>query len=179
MRPNWLKILLPFCAFLALLTGCVSAYVKSVGGDTAQIFERIYLTDYNTAWQAVLDSMKHSRLDVSNREGGFIQTKWADNTAEKNFTDSFGNADAYLKTQYRFRVSVAKGFYNGRPTIKVSVEKEQLAQRDVLEGWRTISTDSIDETTLLYRVGRLIYLRMKFAKIEEEKTKREIENSGF
>ncbi len=159
--------------------GCVSAYIESIGGDTAKTLERIFLTDYNTAWQSVLDGLKNSRLDVTNREGGYIQTKWTENTAEKNFTDSFGGADSYLKAQYRLRVSVSKGFYNGQATVKVSVEKEQLVQRDVLEGWRPISTDSIDENTLLYRVGRLIYMRMKFAKIEEEKTKKEIDNAGF
>jgi hypothetical protein len=155
------------------------AYTQSVGGDTSQVFERIYLTDFNTAWQSVLDSLKNSRLDVSNREGGFIQTKWTDNTAEKNFADSLGNVGAYLKAQYRFRVSVAKGFYNGKSTIKVSVQKEQLVQRDVLEGWRPLETDSVDESTLLYRIGRLIFIRMKMAKIEEEKAKKELEDVNF
>ncbi len=153
--------------------------MQSVGGETGQVFERIYLTDFNTAWQSVLDSLKNRRLDLSNREGGFVQTKWSDNTAEKNFSDSLGNADAYLKAQYRFRISTSKGFYNGQPTIKISVQKEQLVQRDVLEGWRPIPTDSIDETTLLYRIGRIIFLRTKLARLDEEKSKKEIENSGF
>jgi hypothetical protein len=166
---------------LALVTasGCVSAYRQTVGGETAQVFTKIYLTDFNTAWQSVLDSLKASRLDVSNREGGFIQTKWTENTAEKNFVDSFGGADAYLKAQYRFRVNVAKGFYNGRPSVKVTVQKEQLIQRDVLEGWRPIETDAVDENTLLYRIGRIIFIRMKLAQLEEEKTKKAIESSGF
>jgi hypothetical protein len=164
---------------LAAATGCTSAYRQSVGGETAQVFNRVYLTDFNTAWQAVLDALKSSRLDVSNREGGFIQTRWTENTAEKNFTDSFGGADSYLKAQFRVRVTVAKGFYNGHPSVKVTVQKEQLIQRDVLEGWRPIETDMIDENTLLYRIGRIIYIRMKLARLEEEKTKKAIENSGF
>src|SRR5262249_41763818 len=111
---------------LLLGAGCVSAYTRSVGGESAQVFERIYFTDFNTAWQSVLDALKNSRLDISNREGGFIQTKWNDNTSEKNFADPFGSANAYLKAQFRFHISVAKGFYNGQATIKVSVLKEQL-----------------------------------------------------
>jgi hypothetical protein len=161
------------------ISGCVTAYTQSVGGNTAQNFDRIYLTDFNTAWQAALDSLKNSQLDISNREGGYIQTKWTDNTAEKNFADSFGSADAYLKAQYRFRITVSKGFYNGHESVKVSSIKEQLVQRDVLEGWRPIETDSVDETTLLYRIGRLIFIRMKIAKMEEEKTKKELESSDF
>ncbi len=118
-------------------------------------------------------------MDISNAESGYLQTKWIDNTAEKNFTDSFGEADNYLKAQYRFQVSLSKGFFNHKPTIKVSIEKEQLIQKDALEGWRPVETDSIDETTLLYRIGRLIYVRIKLAKIEELKARKEIQNSGF
>ena len=162
-----------------LLTSCMQAYTQSVGGDTNQVFERIFLTDFNTAWQAALEALKSSRLDVSNREGGYIQTNWMDNTAEKNFADSVGNQSLYLKAQYRFRMTVSSGNYNGRPGIKVSVQREQLVQRDVLEGWRPLESDSIEETTLLYRIGRIIWIRMKIAKLEEEKAKKEIENSKF
>lgn len=182
----------PFARFSALIamlglllalgvsaSSCVTAYRQSVGGETAQVFQKIYLTDFNTAWQAALDSIKHASLDVSNREAGFVQTKWADNTAEKNFVDSFGSQDSYLKAQFRFRISVSKGFYNGQPSVKVSVQKEQLVQRDVLEGWRPIETDSIDENTLLYRIGRIIHVRMKIAYLEEQKTMRAIEEAGF
>lgn len=164
---------------LAAQAGCVSAYRASVGADQAYVFNRTYLTDFNTAWQGVLDALKTSRLDVSNREGGFVQTRWTKNTAEKNFVDSFGGSETYLEAQYRFRVSVAKSFYNGKPSVKVSVQKEQLVQRDVLEGWKPIETDSIDENTLLYRIGRIIFVRMRLAALEEEKTKKALEGSGF
>ena len=175
----WLAAALFVAATGLLTSACVTAYRQSIGNDTAQIFQRIYLTDFNTAWQSVLDSIKNARLDVSNREGGFIQTKWTDNTSEKNFVDSFGEQDSYLKAQFRFRINVAKGFYNGSPSVKVSIQKEQLVQRDVLEGWRPIETDRVDENTLLYRIGRIIFIRMKVAYLEEQKTQKAIESSGF
>ncbi|HTL11823.1 MAG TPA: hypothetical protein VL588_05015 [Bdellovibrionota bacterium] len=157
----------------------MSAYIKSVGGNVEESYSRIYLTDFNTAWQSVLDSLKSYPLDVSNREAGFIQTKWNDNTAQKNFVDAFAGAATYLKAQFRFKVVVNKGFYNGSQSVKVAVQKEQLIQQDVLEGWRGVSSDSFDENTLLYRIGRIIYIRLKMARLEEEKTKHELENSGF
>ena len=159
--------------------GCMSAYKKSVGGDTARVFNRIYLTDFNLAWQAVLDSIKSLRLDVSNREGGFVQTRWQDNTTEKNFIDSFGTADSYLKAQYRLRLTLGKGFFNGKPSVKVTVQKEQLVQRDVLEGWRPVETDEVDERTLLYRIGRLITIRSQLTKIEGDRTKKSMDESKF
>ncbi|MBI4925478.1 MAG: hypothetical protein HY843_06090 [Bdellovibrio sp.] len=172
------KFLLVFFILLCF-TSCMTAYRKTVGADINQIFTKLYFTDFNTAWQGALEALKSSRMDVSNREGGFIQTRWTDNTQEKNFIDSFGDANAYLSAKYRFRVTVAKGFFNGVAAIKVSVQKDQITQRDVLEGWRHIETDSIEENTLLYRIGRIIYIKMKLAQIEEEKVKKALEETQF
>ena len=176
-----LRIALASVAILtgSFSTGCMTAYRKSVGADLTKEHSKIFLTDFNTAWQSVLDSLSASRKDVTNREGGFIQTRWTDNTAEKNFVDSFGGASSYLKAQYRFRITVAKGFYNGRPSVKIVINKEQMIQRDVLEGWRPVESDTIDENTLLYRVGRIIHIRMLLAKEEEEKTRRALEGVEF
>lgn len=156
-------------------TGCMSAYRKSVGADSNQkVYTRGYFTDLNTAWQACLEALKVNPLEISNRESGNIQTKWVDNTEQRNFVDAFGDADAALKAQFRFKVNVSNDFaYNGKPIIRVTVQKDQLLQHDVLEGWRPIETDSIDENTLLYRIGRIIYLKMKIAQLEDERIKRE------
>ncbi len=147
----------------------MKAYKQSVAGESTRVFSRVYLTDFNTAWQAVLESMKSLRLDVTNREGGFVQTRWTENTAEKNFIDSFGGADSFLKAQFRFRLTVAKGFYNGRPSVKVTVQKDQLVQRDVLEGWRPVETDEVEEKTLLYRVGQIVTIKSRLARLEDAK----------
>ncbi len=176
LRAQWL---LTASILLLFNSACMSAYRKSVGADLTEEHSKIYLTDFNTAWQAVLDSLSSARLDVTNREGGLIQTRWTDNTAEKNFVDSFGGAASFLKAQYRFRVTVAKGFYNGQPSVKVVVAKEQMIQRDVLEGWRAVESDTVDEKTLIYRIGRLIHIRMMLAREEEERSKRALESVDF
>jgi hypothetical protein len=175
----WRRIapLLTLLIICALGTSCTTPYRKSLGGETDQTFGRIYRTDFNTAWQGVLDALKNSRLDVSNRDAGFIQTRWVDNTAEKNLIDSYGQTDTYLKTQYRFRVTVAQGSFEGKPSVKISVRKEQVVSRDVLEGFRRVETDSVEENTLLYRIGRIIFMRMKLAMIEERRTQTAIDGT--
>lgn len=160
-------------------SGCASAFRQSVGGDPEQVYTRTYLTDVNTAWQGVLESLHSQPIDITNRESGYIQTRWIDNTEQRNFTDSFGGADYLLKAQYRFKINVSKSFYKGEPSAKVTVQKEQLVQIDVLEGWQRRESDSIEENTLLYRIGRIIYMRMKLAKIEEDKMKKELRESGL
>lgn len=169
-----LSVLTVSLAMASLGGACASAYRASLG-TVPETYHRIYITDFNTAWQSSLDALKSIRLDLSNRESGFIQTRWTDNTVEKSFSDR----QAFMKSQYRLLINVAKSFYNGRPSVKITLQKEQLIQRDVLEGWKPIETDSVEEKTLLYRIGRLIYIRTKIAQIEEEKNRRAIEQSGF
>jgi hypothetical protein len=160
-------------------SGCMSAYKRSIGAETEDVYSRVYLTEINTAWQATLGALKSFQLDVSNRDAGFVQTRWMDNTSDQNFYNSFGPAKTYLKAQYRLRATLASGFYNGEPSVRVSVIKEQMVQRDVLDGWQRTPTDGVEENTLLYRVGRLIKIRMKQDRIEGDKQSRELENIDF
>ena len=174
------RLLIGYFFLLALsLTSCTKAYLRSLSGDPSQVHQRIYATDFNTAWLSVLDALKNSRIDISNREGGYLQTKWTDNTAERNFSDSFGGVNAYQKAQYRIRITLAKSIHKQKSAIKISLLKEQLVQNDVLDGWRPIETDSVDEMTLLYRIGRLIQLRMKLAQYEDEKARQELKQLNF
>ncbi|MBY0471958.1 hypothetical protein K2X30_12395 [bacterium] len=162
-------------------SGCTTAYRKSVGADAnGQVFTRIFFADFNTSWAAVTESLKSYSLDISNRDSGFLQTRWTDNTSQKNFIDSFGAPDQYLQTKYRFKVTVATGFYNmNKQGVRISVLKEQLVQRDALEDPKTIPTDGIEENTLLYRIGRVILMRLKIDQIEQEKNKKEVESVTF
>jgi hypothetical protein len=160
------------------LLGCMTAYKKSVGANTLTSFNRVYTTDFNTAWQAVLDAMKSIRLDVTNREAGFLQSRWMDNTKEKNFSDGDGSTAPYMRAQYRFKVSVAKGIYNKVSAVKVSVQREQFAQRDALDENHPLESDSIEENTLLYRIGRIIAVKTRLTKLEEYQTKLEIQKAA-
>lgn len=177
--PRIFSVGLSLLAVSLLATSCMTAYKRNMGGDVGQVVHRIYLTDFNTAWQAALDAMKALRLDVTNREGGFIQSKWTDNTVEKNFTESYGTAGSVLKAQYRFKVTVSRGFYNGAQSVRVSVQKDQALQHDILEGWRPSPSDTVEEQTLLYRIGRLITLKMKIAELEEKKIDIESQDVDF
>jgi len=63
--------------------------------------------------------------------------------------------------------------------VKVSVLREQWVQRDVLEGWRPMESDLIEENTLLYRIGRIIAVRTEIERLEREKTERELRDTQF
>lgn len=172
-----MKRALKLLCIALLLPGCMSAYKKSVGGDSDKIFTKVYLSEYTLAWEASVEALKASPMDVVNRENGTLQTKWIDNTHERNLIDAAGSVSPYIKAQYRFRISLAKGFYNGKPSVKANVQKEQQIQRDVLEGWINQETDGIQENSLLYRIGQVVEYKKKIQDIENQKLKRQIENA--
>lgn len=161
---------------LGLISGCSSTSIfHQPGSEIDHIYSRIYLTDYNTAWQATLEALKPFEKTVQNRQGGVLQTAWLDNTAQKNFIDSFGGDATYLSARYRFKVSVAPGNYNGKPSVKISILKDQMIQRDMLEGWKQVASDAIEENTYLYRIGRIIYIRLRLKQMEDQKMQQVIE----
>ncbi len=177
MSPKKTAISVALGAALMSASGCMTAYKNSIGANTLQVYNRVYVTDFNTAWQAVLDAMKSIRLDVTNREGGFLQSRWMDNTKEKNFADGDGSTAPYMRAQYRFKVTVAKGVYNRVKAVKITVQREQFVQRDALDDLHAMPSDSIEENTLLYRIGRIINVKTRLAKLEEYNTKLEIQKA--
>jgi len=121
--------------------------------------------------------LKASPMEIVNRENGTLQTKWIDNTAERNLIDSAGSVSPYTKAQYRFRLTLAKGFYEGRTSVRVSIQKEQQIQRDVLEGWLNQESDGIQENSLIYRISKIIQDKLKMQEIENDRLKRQLKDA--
>ncbi len=129
---KFIKSLSKFAVIAFALFASACTVFHQPGTQSNPIYSKIYKTDYNTAWQAVLDGLSGFDRTVVNREAGVIQTAWIDNTASKNFSDTYGVSETFYKSKYRLSVSVAPGIYAGRSAVKVSVQKEQLIQRELL-----------------------------------------------
>lgn len=175
-RIRFARGILASACFVFLFSGCSGEPIfHAPGPELDHIYSRIYLTDYNTAWTSALEALRRFEKTVQNRQGGVLNTTWIDNTAEKNFIDSFGGDATYLSARYRLKVSLAPGNYNGKPSVKVSILKDQMIQRDMLEGWKQVSSDSIEENTFLYRIGRIIFMKVKLKKLEDQKMQQVID----
>jgi hypothetical protein len=159
------------------MPGCMTAYKKSVGGDSDKVFNKIFISEYPLAWESAVEALKASPMDVVNRENGTLQTKWIDNTAERNLLDSAGSVSPYIKAQFRFRLSLAKGFFEGEPSVRVNIQKEQQVQRDVLEGWINQETDGIQENSLLYRISKLIEMKRRLQDIENQHLNKQMQKA--
>ena len=110
-----LKYIIPL--FFLLFTSCTSYEQFRYITEEFEIPSRIFRSDYNETWQAVLQFMKKYDLAVQNQEAGIIKTRWMDNTLELNFTDSFGTRDAIKAAKFKVIVNVVKGYRGNKEII--------------------------------------------------------------
>jgi hypothetical protein len=165
-----------FILFILILTSGCSSYERfKMITEELEIPSEIYTADYNQTWQAVIQVMKRFDISYQNQESGKIQTRWMDNTLQVNFTDSFGSSDAVKAAEFKLLVNVAEGYSYGRKVTKVTIFKKQRVEHDFLQGWKEKQTDSIQEKTLLYRIGRLIENDNKLKEIDKAREKEQME----
>ena len=162
-----------------LLSGCANYEKFRQITEEMEIPTRIYKSDYNQTWQAVIQVMRKYDIAQQNQEAGFIKTRWMDNTLEVNFTDSFGSSDAVKAAKFKLVVNVVRGFRASREVSKVTIYKRQLMEQDFLQGWKEVTTDGIMEKTLLYRIERLIATDNKLKEIDKAREKEQLEKTGI
>jgi hypothetical protein len=169
---TWFTWLVPF--LLAHLLSCTSYDKFKYITEEFEMPTEVFNADFNQSWQAVLQVMKKFDLALKNQEAGVIKTRWIDNTAELNFSDSFGSSDAVKSAKFQIDINVVKGFRYDREVSKVTIYKRQLVEQDFLQGWKEMPSDGIQEKTLLYRIKRLITIDNKLKLIEKKKEQEEL-----
>jgi hypothetical protein len=164
-------------SLLFILTSSCASYEKfKLITEELEIPSKVYTSDYNQTWQAVIQVMKRFDISYQNQESGKIKTRWMDNTLQVNFTDSFGSSDAIKAAEFKLLINVAEGYSYGRKVTKVTVFKRQRVENDFLQGWKEQPTDIIQEKTLLYRIDRLISIDKKLKEIDKAREKEELED---
>ncbi len=165
--------------YLILFGASACSIFHEPGFDLTPIYSRILKTDYNTGWTAVLDALGSFERAIVNREAGVIQTAWIDSTAtHKELTEPFGESQTFLKSKYRISVTVAPGTYRGKPSVKVSIQKELMVQYDPLDSWKPVKTDGIEENTMLYRITRLVKIKHRLNEMEEERLQQALKSGS-
>jgi len=162
--------------FCTVLSSCSSYDKFRYITEDYQVPARIFKSNYDKTWLAVLQTVKKYNLEIKNQAAGIIKTRWEDNTLELNFSDSFGSNDSIKAAKFKLIINVVKGFRGRKEVSKVTIYKRQMLEQDFLQGSKVVPSDGILEKTILYRIGRSLSISQKLEKIEEQKAK-EIEDS--
>jgi hypothetical protein len=164
---------------MLFFNGCASYEKFRQVTEELEIPSKIFKSDYNQTWQAVISVMRKYDIAQQNQEAGFIKTRWIDNTLELNFADAFGSSDSVKAAKFKIIINVVKGFRSSQEVTKVTIYKRQLIEQDFLQGWKEVTPDGIVEKTLLYRVERLISIDNSLKEIDKVREKEQLENSGL
>jgi len=168
-----------YIVLMLFFNGCASYEKFRQVTEELEIPSKIFKSDYNQTWQAVISVMRKYDIAQQNQEAGFIKTRWIDNTLELNFADAFGSSDAVKAAKFKIIINVVKGFRSSREVTKVTIYKRQLIEQDFLQGWKEVTPDGILEKTLLYRIERLISIDNSLKEIDKAREKEQLENSGL
>ncbi len=140
-----------------------------------RIPNRVYRANYQTTWSATVAVLSQFDIEEQNNEAGIIKTRWIENTAQLNFSDSFDQSQSVQSARFKLVVNVSKGTLGGQEVGRVSIYKRQVVERDFLEGWSATENDNILEKTLLYRIGRVIAIEQEIEGLQKQKEKEAIE----
>ncbi len=163
-------------SLLLLAFSCASYKKFKYITEEFEVPSKLFGTNFNQTWQAVLQVMRTFDLETSNQEAGIIKTRWIDNTNELNFSDSFGTSDAVKSAKFKLIVNVVKGYRIDKEVSKVTIYKRQLIEQDFLQGWKEIPSDGIQEKTLIYRINKVIAIDKKLREIEKKREEAELKN---
>lgn len=152
-----------------VVTACLAAFAMLLGQGCANLPfvkqnkapTRIFLTDFSTAWTASLEAVSSGKdiIKVNNRETGMIETAWVDNSESRQFLDVFTDEDFFLRSRYRLQVQVREGKKDGQQAVLVRVLKQSQKESTFLGGFQDVSSDLLEESVYLYRIGRLIAIQ--------------------
>ena len=125
---------------------------------------RIFLTDFPTAWSEAQNviSTEFAEITKSQTGGdsgqgskyGFLETRWVDNTDLLHFLNVFSDEDFFLRSRYKLQIQVREGKKDNQPAVMVRVLKIHQMEKTFLSGWEDVPSDGVDESTILYRMGR-------------------------
>ena len=165
-----------FLTMISLFSGCSSYEQFQNLADEAEMPSEVFKHDFNQTWQAVLEIMQKYDIALKNQEAGIIKTRWIDNTLQLNFNEAFGSQDMVKSARFKLVLNVVKGFKGNKEVTKVSIFKRQMVEKDFLQGWKIIRSDSILEKTILYRIDRILKREAIIKQIEDKKAKEDEKN---
>lgn len=143
-----LVTLLIFNSFAA---GCALFKDNSGPAPTYGPRSQVFYADFDAVWRATQIAVTAYPIRVNNYDLGVIETEEID--GYKAWTPPHREPRPDGRS-YKLNIKVVKGKINGREANKVSVLKEAFKQRDFFSEAENLTSDGLEEKSILYRIER-------------------------
>ena len=132
---------------------------------------RVYFAKYEEVETAIKQAMIRYPQRVDNTEAGIFETDYVKGEARFRSpvsTEAFSNG-----YRYRLLIRLVRGKNDDKPAVKVLVTKQAELAGDFFAEPDPQPSDGLEETVILYRVGREIALARAIIKAAEKSSEKE------
>ena len=163
-------------AACALLAGCSTASSQlqkrlKVGEPVG----RVYFAKYEEVESAIKQAMIRYPQRVDNTEAGIFETDYV--KGEARFRSPVASDNPGNGFRYRLLIRLVRGKNDDKPAVKVMVTKQGELAGDFFAEPQPQPSDGLEESVILYRIGREIALSRAMTKAsEKEKAKETLTN---
>ena len=148
-----------------LMIGC-SLSPSNFNSRTGEAKERLFHTSTNNVWRATQLVLQDYPIRVSDSTTGILETKqmkgdhWVPPHQE--------GEDMKSGLRYRLRIKVVKVRLEKGVATKVIIHKKVTLQRDFFASLETLPSDGLEETAILYRIGRELQIDKVLERLQSQ-----------
>lgn len=157
---------LTFLTLIAQLSAC--ALFEERRGPPALVTpkEQVYYATFEEVWRATNLVLQPYPLRISNMDQGLLETDMI--RGFKIWTPPYKGAGAKSGESYRLILHVVRGNFEGKPATKVTINKDAQVSVDFFSDPKSVPSTGLEESALLYRIGREILVDRALAKTQKK-----------
>jgi hypothetical protein len=114
--------------------------------------QRVYYSAFDNVWRSTQIALQDYPIKINNIDRGVLETEiikgydvWTPPHKPNAKSGGF---------RYKLVIRVIKGRTRGRDAIKVTIFKRMSVQRDFFSPEKSLSSDGLEEESILYRIQR-------------------------
>lgn len=163
----WVAGLLASLTYTACVTTPPSTVAKNNRPDTT--YSRVYFGTFEEVELALKQTMIRYPQRIDNTEAGIFETDFIKGDAR--FQPPHTKTVYSSGYRYRILVRLVRGKTDGKPSIKVQLNKRIEVANDFFSDPKELASDGLEEEQILYRIGRELQIAKAIARASEKKSK--------
>ena len=148
---------------LALLPGCslFDRGPEAVPSSATAYKQKIFYASYDEVWRAAHAVLKYP-IVVDNQDTGIIETDFIKGVDGWLLPEAAAPTSSGLR--YKIHMVFAQGKFNGKDSVRVTIEKRMEVLRDFFSEPEAVESDGMEEKVIFYRMEREIIVNKALQK---------------
>lgn len=154
-------------SFVVLTASCSSLTTAKNQSPKNNPIESVFRDSYESIWQATQLAMAKYPMKLSDIDSGTYETQTIRN--EYGWISPGSRAVGAGGRMYQISIKILRGRASGlNQATKVSVLKTPVIQRDFFSDSEVLSSDSLEEQSIIYRIERELQIAKALKKVTRD-----------